>query len=111
MYLFIKMTRKFKVIAVAAVILASMTFGVATAGADDSSNTLVKGVVYVGSDGVIYALNATTGAIIWTTNIGANSSPAVVKGVIYFGSDHVECEGICRLDAATGDIIWETDLL
>jgi len=96
------MARKLSVIAVATVILASMTLGVTTAGADDSSNTVVKGVVYVGSDDGIYALDAATGAIIWTTSfISANSPPVVVKGVIYYGSD----DGVYMLDATTGEVL------
>ena len=49
-----------------------------------------KGVVYVGSDdGKVYALNATTGEIIWTSAAGsaALSSPVVVKGAVFVGAD------------------------
>jgi outer membrane protein assembly factor BamB len=67
MYSSIKMAKKLRAIAVAAVILASMIFCWTTANADDSSNTVVKGVVYVGSDDGIYALDAATGEIIWIT--------------------------------------------
>jgi PGF-CTERM protein len=51
-----------------------------------------KGVVYVGSaDNNTYALNATTGALVWnyTTGSFVVSSPAVSNGVVYVGSfDH-----------------------
>jgi len=49
-----------------------------------------KWVVYVGSlvDNV-YALNAKTGAKVWSYRTGSsvNSSPAVANGVVYVGSD------------------------
>jgi outer membrane protein assembly factor BamB len=36
----------------------------------------------------LYALNASTGALLWSyaTQGGVQSSPAVVNGVVYFGS-------------------------
>jgi len=46
-------------------------------------------VVYIGSnDGNAYALDAGTGAKLWSygTGGGVDSSPAVAKGVVYFGS-------------------------
>ena len=51
---------------------------------------MANGVVYVSSygDGNLYALNAATGAPLWTYNTGltAVSSPAVLNGVVYAGS-------------------------
>jgi len=47
-------------------------------------------VVYVGSgDGHVYALNASTGALLWSYTTGDHvySSPAVVNGVVYVGSN------------------------
>ncbi len=47
-----------------------------------SSPAIENGVVYIGSeDGKVYALNASTGALIWsfTTDDEVTSSPAVVK--------------------------------
>jgi eukaryotic-like serine/threonine-protein kinase len=47
------------------------------------------GVVYVGSyDYNVYALNARTGAKLWsyTTGYIVDSAPAVSNGVVYFGS-------------------------
>jgi len=47
-------------------------------------------VVYVGSyDGNLYALNASTGALLWKYMTGSpvyTSSPAVADGVLYVGS-------------------------
>ena len=54
-----------------------------------SSPAVANGVVYVGSnDGNVYALNASTGAMLWsyTTGGGVYSSPAVANGVVYVGS-------------------------
>jgi outer membrane protein assembly factor BamB len=51
----------------------------------DSSPAVVNGVVYVGtSDDTVYALNAATGAFVWSyqTNGPVESSPAVVNGVV-----------------------------
>jgi outer membrane protein assembly factor BamB len=45
--------------------------------------------VYVGSDDwFIYALDASTGGLIWSYETGGNvhSAPTVVGGVVYFGS-------------------------
>lgn len=41
------------------------------------------------SDNKVYALNATTGATVWTYGTGnsVESSPAVANGVVYVGSD------------------------
>ena len=51
---------------------------------------MANGIVYVGSaDGKVSALNATTGATVWTvtTGGGVQSSPAVANGIVYVGSD------------------------
>ena len=55
-----------------------------------SSPAVANGVVYVGSDDDnLYALNASTGALLWEYTTGGfffNSSPAVANGVVYVGS-------------------------
>ena len=58
-----------------------------------SSPAVANGVVYVGSfneDGPqpLYALNAKTGALLWSYLLGLEnvSSPAVANGVVYVGS-------------------------
>jgi outer membrane protein assembly factor BamB len=50
---------------------------------------VANGVVYVGSDdGNLYALDAGTGAKLWSYAAGGvDSSPTVVNGVVYVGSD------------------------
>ncbi len=74
-----------------------------------SSPAVADGVVYVGSgNGDVYALDAATGAELWSyaTSSGAGkagaSSPAVADGVVYVGSD----SGVYALSAATGAVLW-----
>ena len=70
-----------------------------------SSPAVANGVVYVGSeDGHLYALNAKTGAKLWSyaTNF-VDSSPAVANGVVYFGSTD---DNVYALNASTGAKLW-----
>jgi outer membrane protein assembly factor BamB len=71
-----------------------------------SSPAVVSGVVYVGSfDNNVYALDARTGAKLWsyTTGAGVYSSPAVADGVVYVGSFD---NNVYALDARTGAKLW-----
>ena len=77
---------------------------------------VANGVVYIGSEGTtvpvpdfvpipgnLYALNASTGAELWsykTGNIGG--APAVANGIVYAGSDN----GVYALNASTGALLW-----
>jgi outer membrane protein assembly factor BamB len=69
-----------------------------------SSLAVVNGVVYLGSDdGNVYALNASTGAKLWSYTTGAvGSSPAVANGVVYVSSGG----GVYALNASTGAKLW-----
>jgi outer membrane protein assembly factor BamB len=72
-----------------------------------SSPAVAYGTVFVGSnDDNIYALDAATGAIRWTTPTGGYlglASPAVAGGVVYIGgTDDV----LRALDASTGEVLW-----
>ena len=76
-----------------------------------SSPAVVGGVVYIGGNDNLYALNAATGAQLWSFNIGGTplqartfSSPAVVNGVVYIGSE--DAFNIYALNAATGAQLW-----
>jgi len=73
-------------------------------GAIWSAPSVVKGIVYIASDKV-YALNATTGSLIWTCQIktGRGSSPAIIEGTVYIGSMDGK---LYALDAKTGAIKW-----
>lgn len=73
-----------------------------------SEPTLAAGVVYVGSeDGVLYALNAETGVLLWQFNTGYDqfiSASAVASDIVYVTS----LTGyLYALDATTGTLIWE----
>lgn len=56
-----------------------------------SSPTVVDGVVYIGSyDGTLYAVDASTGSIVWEFTDPTDSllsSPTVENGVVYIGCD------------------------
>jgi outer membrane protein assembly factor BamB len=62
----------------------------ATGGAITSAPAVSAGTVYFGSaDDNLYAVNATTGAKVWSFKTGAaitDSSPAVSGGIVYIGS-------------------------
>ena len=71
-----------------------------------SSPAVANGMVYVGSlDDNIYALNATTGALLWSYTTGSivASSPAVANGMVYVGS---EDDNVYALNATTGALLW-----
>ena len=56
----------------------------------NGSPVVANGVVYAGSDdNSVYALNARTGAKLWSYATGkpVQSSPAVANGMIYVGSE------------------------
>ena len=68
----------------------------------NSSPAIVNGVVYVGGD-KMHALNASTGAQLWTALRYVSSSPAVANGVVYVGSDD---NTVYALNARTGALLW-----
>jgi outer membrane protein assembly factor BamB len=73
-----------------------------------SSAAVVNGVVYIGcNDGRVYALNGSTGAVIWNYNNGYRfeSSPTYANGVIFIGNNP-DCK-VYALNATTGTKIWE----
>lgn len=56
----------------------------------------------IGQDGLV-GVNASTGALIWTSNYGSwSASPAILNGYIYFGAG----DNIVALDAHTGTQLW-----
>jgi outer membrane protein assembly factor BamB/regulation of enolase protein 1 (concanavalin A-like superfamily) len=91
----------------------------ATGGTIASQPAIVNGVAYVGSwDGYEYALNASTGALIWKTNLGittgnsncnppkagVSSAATVLNGVVYIGGGDSYWYA---LDASTGAVLWK----
>jgi outer membrane protein assembly factor BamB len=89
-----------------------------TGGPIATSASVVGTTAYVGSwDGYEYAINTTTGALIWKTytgittdpacnpaTIGITSAAAVVNGVVYVGGGGPY---FYALDASTGAILWQ----
>jgi polyvinyl alcohol dehydrogenase (cytochrome) len=87
----------------------------ATIGAITVNGTATHAVFVGGGDGNFYALDASTGAVIWKTSLGAPpdyflwSSPLLYNGSIYEGiSSFGDCPlirgGIVQMNAATGAI-------
>ena len=88
-----------------------------TGGAIAATPTVVGGTVYVGSwDGYEYALNATTGAMLWKTFLGQTTAPCypqlagvsssadVENGVVYVGGGD---SNWYALDATSGNVLWK----
>ncbi|HET8782496.1 MAG TPA: PQQ-binding-like beta-propeller repeat protein [Pyrinomonadaceae bacterium] len=73
-----------------------------------SMPTVREGVIYTGgagSGGTVYAVNANTGAVLWTQSVanGDYSSPAVTSDGVYVS---YSCPNVYKLDPATGALIW-----
>jgi outer membrane protein assembly factor BamB len=97
-------------------------FAAVTGGMIAGEPAIVNGVAYIGAwDGYEYALNATTGAVIWKTflgtitdppcvppTMGITSSATVYNGVVYVGgaNDSNNEEQWYALSASTGAIQW-----
>jgi outer membrane protein assembly factor BamB len=73
-----------------------------------SSPAVANGAVYIGSpDHNLYALDATTGKVLWkyaTGDVISFTSPAVANGIVYVGSDD---KALHAVDAATGKGVWK----
>jgi len=69
------------------------------------------GVVYIGDfNGIVWALNASTGAELWSFATGGNnmfSSPAVANGVVYVAADNLN---LYALNASTGAKLWSDNI-
>lgn len=71
--------------------------------------------VYINS----YALDASSGRVIWNNNLSGLSSPVVVDGVVFYGDYWYSDEGshgkynkhgLLECNAATGEVIWNFTL-
>lgn len=84
--------------------------GVAYANVNDISGDplIVGGTAYVGNQsGRVVALNASSGTRLWTAQDGAYSPLLPAGDALFFVSDRNE---LIRLDAATGERVWGTEL-
>ena len=69
-----------------------------------SSPAVANGVVFIASDD-LYALNSTTGELLWKyPNVFTVSSPAVANGMVYVGSSDAN---LYAVHAATGTLLWK----
>ena len=74
----------------------------------DAPPSVYQGVIYTGgagSGGTVYAVNANSGAVLWTRSVinGSNSSPAVDNEGVYVS---YSCPNVYKLNPATGAVIW-----
>jgi outer membrane protein assembly factor BamB len=70
--------------------------------------SVYQGVIYLsgaGSGGTVYAVNASTGALLWTARVanGDYSSPAVADDGVYVS---YSCPNVYKLNPANGAEIW-----
>jgi outer membrane protein assembly factor BamB len=69
-----------------------------------SSPAVGDGDVFaVGDNIVLYAINASTGGIVWLDGSGYVGSPAFADGKVFVGSSD---NMTCALDASTGALLW-----
>lgn len=80
-----------------------------------ASPSISGGVVYAGDDySDVYAIDATSGAVLWTAtttfNGGILSAPAVQAGVVYVGTvdPGAGADTLIAFDSLTGSRIWGT---
>ncbi|SFC57204.1 PQQ-like beta-propeller repeat protein [Tropicimonas isoalkanivorans] len=91
-------------------ILAGQRRGRAYAGVSDISSdpVIVGNTLYAGSpSGRIAAIDVNNGERIWTATEGAMSPVVVESGSVFAVTD---IQQLVRIDAATGEVIWATDL-
>src|SRR5579862_2572075 len=83
---------------------------------DERSLGMGNGMIFTGSYGVVYGLNAQTGAQLWATQVvnpvgggGIDVSPVYYKGLVIIGTTGGDQGGACEsvaLDAKTGKVVW-----
>jgi len=69
----------------------------------ETSPAVAGNIVYVAGELDVFALNATTGEVVWEYPIGGTSSPAVANDVVYGGS----YDYLFALNASTGVLLWQ----
>jgi len=85
-------------------------------GTDMRSLGMGNGMIFTGAYGTVYALNSSTGAQVWATQIvnpvgggGIDTSPVYYKGELLIGTTGGDWGGACEmvaLDAKTGKVLW-----
>ena len=93
------------------------SFGLPDSGAVRGQPIVVDGRVFLGSDnGMVYALNAKTGCVYWSFEVGKPVVTAVSVGpvsgssgreAVYFGDFGAN---VYALDVATGEQLWKVDV-
>jgi len=94
-------------------------FGTGIISFETSSPTIDNNIAYIGGwynvpgftiKGSVYAVNATTGTLIWEqlANTGFSSSPFVSNNRLYVTGDDLK---ISALNSSTGAILWQKEIL
>jgi outer membrane protein assembly factor BamB len=71
-----------------------------------SSPVVDAGTVYCCSAGNIFALNASTGLVIWTYSAHFSGDPAIADGLVYAGGD----SATFAFNSSTGSILWQSSV-
>jgi len=71
----------------------------------DAPPTVFEGVIYVSGDQNVFAVDAKSGSVLWTTGVLSDhpSSPAVTNEGVYVSDS---CSNVYKFDPATGSFIW-----
>jgi polyvinyl alcohol dehydrogenase (cytochrome) len=92
-------------------------FGFPGASETYSQPTIVDGKVFVSSDaGYVYSLDAETGCVHWSYDVGAGVRSAIVVGQLKAGSTQYAAffgdirGNVYALDASTGKMIWKVPI-
>ena len=75
---------------------------------DYSSPTVLDGVAYIAAENMLYALNISSGTVLWETQLQNTiyESPSVVDGVIYVADQY---RIVYAIEASSGEIAWIRD--
>jgi polyvinyl alcohol dehydrogenase (cytochrome) len=92
---------------------------VADGGGFSNTPVVADGCVYLASNtGWVFALNADTGEVLWSTRLHGEGqtlvggvivgSPTVVNGLVFLGVSQPGAPYVAVLDQATGEFLWST---
>jgi outer membrane protein assembly factor BamB len=72
--------------------------------------SVLNGRVFFAEQGIVFALNETSGSLLWTTGAGTNTitaAPALSNGNVYVGTDHTGgTSGFYAFDQVSGALKW-----